>query len=520
MRLGAVPAAGNRQRAAARRSAGTPRQPAAPASHTCLFRPRPPAPLCEHRSMALQRICVYSGSTPGGDPAYVAAAAQLGALLAERGIGIVYGGGRAGLMGAVADAALAAGGEVIGVLPRLLDQREIGHRGLTELRVVDSMHARKAEMATLADAFVALPGGLGTLEELVEAATWTQLGIHAKPVGLLDVARYWQDLEALLDHAVREGFLRPQNRGLVVRNGDPELLLDALERWTPPAGATLTDRDDAAAGPGATLGPDALPPGAGPPPGSDATLAPGGGPASGSGATLGPDALPPGAGPPPGPGATLGLDALIPGADARSGPVRPGGARWPAPVPPGGDGAGDGADIADPASPAAAGPPHPPPHPPPGPLARGIPAPPSGTVVPFPTIRPPAVGVSALVIRDGRILLGQRRGAHGAGTWAPPGGAVDGGERPADTALRELEEETGLRGERARPLVFTSDLFPRDRQQWVTLHHLVEGATGEPRLREPDRSGAWRWFALEELPQPLFGPLASLVQSDAWPPRS
>ena len=397
--------------------------------------------------MPLRRVCVYSGSTPGGDPVYVEAAARLGTLLAERGIGIVYGGGRAGLMGAVADAALAAGGEVVGVLPRLLEEREIGHHGLTELRLVDTMHERKAEMAALADAFVALPGGLGTLEELVEAATWTQLRIHAKPVGLLDVARYWQELEALLDHAVREGFLRPQNRGLVVRSGDPEALLELLERWRPPTQpGPLSDRADAAAGPAATLGPDARPP-----------------LATAPAAPSGPDGRPPlTAVPDPEP-----ADLVVP-------------------------------DIADPASLAVAGPPHP----------------------PVPTVRPPAVGVSALVVRDGKLLLGLRRGAHGAGSWAPPGGAVDGGEQPAATALRELEEETGLRATAARPLVFTNDLFPADRQQWVTLHHLVDGATGEPQLREPHRCERWEWFPLAALPQPLFAPLASLVDSDAWPPRA
>ncbi|WP_183341069.1 NUDIX domain-containing protein [Conexibacter arvalis] len=172
------------------------------------------------------------------------------------------------------------------------------------------------------------------------------------------------------------------------------------------------------------------------------------------------------------------------------------------------------ADIGDPASAAAAGPPHPPARP----LARGAPAAAGGA--PIPTIRPPAVGVSALVVRDGTILLGLRQGAHGAGTWAPPGGAVDGGEEPAATALRELEEETGLRGAAARPLVFTSDLFPADRQQWVTLHHLVDGAAGEPELREPRSCARWEWFPLDALPSPLFGPMASLVASDAWPPRA
>lgn len=462
--------------------------------------------------MPLRRVCVYSGSTPGGDPAYVEAAAGLGTLLAERGIGVVYGGGRAGLMGAVADAALAAGGEVVGVLPRLLEEREIGHHGLTELRLVDTMHERKAEMAALADAFVALPGGLGTLEELVEAATWTQLRIHAKPVGLLDVARYWQELEALLDHAVREGFLRPQNRGLVVRSGDPAILLDLLERWRPPSQAgPLSDRADAAAGPGATLGRDAEPPlgtASGDAPGPTAQ------PPLGSvpGEAPGPDGRPPlAAVPDPEPDDPVQPDIADPASAAAAGPPHPpephrasAPADVPAPLDP-------AARLGAPAAPDPAAPPDPT-----GPLARGGPA--QAAATPIPTVRPPAVGVSALVVRDGQVLLGLRRGAHGAGSWAPPGGAVDGGEQPAATALRELEEETGLRGTAARPLVFTNDLFPADRQQWVTLHHLVDGATGAPELREPHRCERWEWFPLDALPHPLFAPMASLVASDAWPP--
>lgn len=150
-------------------------------------------------------------------------------------MGIVYGGGRVGLMGALADAALAAGGEVIGVIPRRLVDRELAHPGLTELRVVGSLHERKATMAELADGFVALPGGLGTLEELAEVASWAQLDLHAKPIGLLGRA-YWEPLLGWLDHAVGEGFISPEHRGLLRVDPDLDALLDRFERWEPPAG--------------------------------------------------------------------------------------------------------------------------------------------------------------------------------------------------------------------------------------------------------------------------------------------
>jgi uncharacterized protein (TIGR00730 family) len=183
--------------------------------------------------MPFRSICVYAGSNPGDDPTHAETARALGTLLAERGIGVVYGGGRTGLMGAVADATLAAGGTVVGIIPGHLEEREVAHRGLTELVVVGSMHERKTLMAERADAFVALPGGLGTLEELVEVATWTQLGIHDKPVGLLDSAGYWRPLDAFLEHAVAAGFLHPEHRKAIVRAGDPAAVLDALEAWRP-----------------------------------------------------------------------------------------------------------------------------------------------------------------------------------------------------------------------------------------------------------------------------------------------
>ncbi len=161
-------------------------------------------------------------------------ARRLGTELAERGMTVVYGGGGTGLMGALADAALAAGGEVIGVMPHGLVQREVAHRGLTALRIVDSMHERKALMAELADAFITMPGGIGTLEELFETLTWAQLGVHRKPIGLLDVDRFWDPLEALLAHLQGEGFLRGDPRAWLVRRDDPAELLDALQAFDAP----------------------------------------------------------------------------------------------------------------------------------------------------------------------------------------------------------------------------------------------------------------------------------------------
>lgn len=182
----------------------------------------------------LRRICVFCGSSFGIRPAYKEAAQRLGKLLASRGIGLVYGGGCVGLMGALADAVLAGGGEAIGVIPDSLMRREIGHRGLTRLHVVNTMHERKALMADLSDAFIALPGGYGTLEELFEAVTWSQLGIQQKPCCLLNVERYWDGLLAVLDRAVDEGFVRPENAQLVLVAKNPETMLERLKEWTPP----------------------------------------------------------------------------------------------------------------------------------------------------------------------------------------------------------------------------------------------------------------------------------------------
>ena len=186
--------------------------------------------------MTLHRVCVYCASNDGARPEYLAAARALGTLLAERDLALVYGGGRVGLMGAIADAALAAGGEVIGVIPHALVQREVAHNGLTALHVVDSMHERKSLMAELSDAFIALPGGLGTLEEFFETWTWAQLGVHRKPVGLLDVAQYWQSLVKMLEHAEAEGFLRGTPREWLVMETDAAVLLDRMSTFElPPA---------------------------------------------------------------------------------------------------------------------------------------------------------------------------------------------------------------------------------------------------------------------------------------------
>jgi len=174
------------------------------------------------------RVCVFCGSSLGARPEYADAARTFGRLLGEQGVGLVYGGARAGLMGVVADAALAAGGEAIGVIPRSLVDREIAHTGLSQLRVVSSMHERKATMAELSDAFVALPGGLGTLEELFEVWTWAQLGIHRKPIALLDVNDFYMPLTAFLDHAVDEGFIKTPNRSALIVKADPDGLLDVI----------------------------------------------------------------------------------------------------------------------------------------------------------------------------------------------------------------------------------------------------------------------------------------------------
>jgi hypothetical protein len=190
----------------------------------------------------LHTVCVFCASHSGADPRYAEAARSFGELLAVSGRRIVYGGGNTGLMGALADAALAAGGEIVGVMPKHLVDREVAHRGLTRLEVVDSMHQRKARLSDMADAFVALPGGLGTLEEFVEVWTWGQLGLHRKPYGLMNVAGFYTPLLAFLDHAVSEGFVRPEHRAMVRVAEDPEQLIAAIESAPPPAQPKWLDR--------------------------------------------------------------------------------------------------------------------------------------------------------------------------------------------------------------------------------------------------------------------------------------
>ncbi len=183
----------------------------------------------------MKRVCVFCGSSEGAREEYASAARELAEEVARRGLGLVYGGGSVGLMGVLADSALACGVEVIGVIPRPLASRELAHAGLTEMRVVSSMHDRKATMASLVDGFIALPGGLGTFEETLEILTWSQLGIHDKPVGVLNVAGYYDGLLKMLAHAAREGFLRREYLALLLFADTPAELLDRFEAWRPPA---------------------------------------------------------------------------------------------------------------------------------------------------------------------------------------------------------------------------------------------------------------------------------------------
>jgi len=192
----------------------------------------------------MKRICVFCGSSVGIRADYAEAAVALGGLLAKKKIGLVYGGGNVGLMGVIADAVLEAGGEVIGVIPHALAEREIEHQRLTQLHVVDSMHTRKAMMAELADAFIAMPGGVGTFEEFFEAVTWTQLGLHRKPCGLLNVAGFYTPLAAFIDQAVSEGFIKPVHRASSVVDDNAERLLDTLAQVKLPDVPKWIKRDE------------------------------------------------------------------------------------------------------------------------------------------------------------------------------------------------------------------------------------------------------------------------------------
>jgi hypothetical protein len=192
----------------------------------------------------MKRICVFCGSSPGRSASYAAAAAELGRSLAKRGIGLVYGGANVGLMGILANAVMDAGGDVIGVIPQSLVKYEVAHRGLPDLRIVASMHERKAMMAELADGFIAMPGGNGTLEEFFEVLTWAQLGEHSKPCGLLDIDDYYSHLLAFLDHAVEERFLRQEHRKMLIVESSPEAILNRLAAYSPPKTGKWIDRSE------------------------------------------------------------------------------------------------------------------------------------------------------------------------------------------------------------------------------------------------------------------------------------
>ena len=187
----------------------------------------------------MKRLCVFCGANSGHDPRYVKAAAALGRSIAQAGLGLVYGGASIGLMGAVADAALAEGGEVIGVIPQTLVAREVAHHGLSDLRIVTSMHERKALMADLSDGFIALPGGVGTLEELFEVWTWSHLGLHRKPCGLLDVAGFYSGLGRFIDHVQQEGFLRDGVRDMLLMAENPTQMIAAMRAYVAPTTMAL-----------------------------------------------------------------------------------------------------------------------------------------------------------------------------------------------------------------------------------------------------------------------------------------
>ncbi|RUO26530.1 TIGR00730 family Rossman fold protein [Aliidiomarina minuta] len=192
----------------------------------------------------MKRICVYCGSSVGKRPEYIAAAHELADIMLDRGISLVYGGASVGIMGELANRMLASGGEVYGVIPEALMNKEIAHGGLTKLQVVKSMHQRKAVMADLSDGFIALPGGLGTLEEIFEVLTWAQLGFHKKPSALLNVAGYYDQLIGFLDHAVSEEFIKPVHRKLVISDTSPEQIINSMENFTAPTVGKWIDRHE------------------------------------------------------------------------------------------------------------------------------------------------------------------------------------------------------------------------------------------------------------------------------------
>ena len=182
----------------------------------------------------MKNLCVFCGSSFGSDPKYAQAAERLGAIIAGRKLGLVYGGGRVGLMGEIADTVIKAKGHVIGVIPKQLHEREVSHNGISDLRVVDSMHERKALMAELSDGFIAMPGGFGTIEEIFEVITWAQLNFHNKPCGLLNINGYYDNLIKFLDNTVKEKFVEPENRAIILIDKDPETLLEKMFNYVPP----------------------------------------------------------------------------------------------------------------------------------------------------------------------------------------------------------------------------------------------------------------------------------------------
>ena len=192
--------------------------------------------------MYMKNLCVFCGSNAGADPIYTQAAQELGKLMAERDMTLVYGGGNVGLMGVIADECLNHGGKVIGVIPNFLQDKEVGHDGLTKMIVVKTMHERKQIMADLSDGFVAMPGGFGTMDELCEILTWSQLGLHSNPIGLLNINGYYEHLKILFDHMVDQRFLHPQNRATVLSHSQPAQLLRMMDQYEPPDVEKWLDR--------------------------------------------------------------------------------------------------------------------------------------------------------------------------------------------------------------------------------------------------------------------------------------